>query len=710
MQKGWTVSSWKDAAIEGCLMANSDVPHARQLPAGSGVRRSAGIHPAELESLRRDKEMSDKIIDTVREPMLVLNSELRVLRANKAFFRKFQTSAAEAEGVLVYDLGNGEWNVPGLRRLLEDVLPDNHVFDDYRVEHTFKHIGPRVMLLNARRVNNNQFILLAFEDITERTQAEQALIATEEQLFLAMRASRMYAWTWDLQGGHLPSEDGFEMIGLPAHAWESWRTLHAEDVGALRDRLSEAIAHRRELATDCRFIRADSSDVIWAHLRGRIDYDATGRPIRIVGTAIDITDRKRSESALRESETRLRQTSKLLERQVAERTQLLSLLQELTRVANEAHTVDDALREALLRIARYSQWELGHVWRLAETDGNRMVSAGIWYVADQLDIDPDQLRAFQLALEQASYGPDEGMVGGVMSSGKPRRADALSSRPSILAPKSGLPISLHDSIAYPVFEGTQVVAVLQLFSRRPVSVEERLLAIMPDVGVQLGHVFERKRLERQVADATEREQRRIGSDIHDGVGQELTGLRYLAQTHAESLARQGLPDAELARRITHGLDAIQKQFRAVVQSLIPVELDERGLGSALQLLAERTSRTHNIECAFRVNRPITLHDNLVATHLYRIVQEAVNNAVRHAHASIIEIHLEEDDEGLHLRVVDDGIGIQVTPRHDDGVGLRSMNFRADVVGARLSVTRRGERGTVVLCMIPRRSRGEKGPR
>jgi len=121
---------------------------------------------------------ADAIVDTVREPMLVLSADLRVRRANRSFYRIFNVTPEETVDRLVYDLGNQQWDIPWLRKLLEEVLPQDTAFDDFEVEHVFPSIGRKFMLLNARRIcgkdNPTEFILLAIKDTTERRQAEEA--------------------------------------------------------------------------------------------------------------------------------------------------------------------------------------------------------------------------------------------------------------------------------------------------------------------------------------------------------------------------------------------------------------------------------------------------------------------------------------------------------------------------------------------------------
>src|SRR5215212_3166104 len=122
---------------------------------------------------------SQDIVDTVREQLLMLDTTLRVHSANRAFYQTFQVSAEETEHHLIYELGNGQWDIPDLRRLLEDVVPKSSVFNDFELVHTFPVIGRRVMLLNARKLkagNHGELLVLAMEDVTERRRAEEELL------------------------------------------------------------------------------------------------------------------------------------------------------------------------------------------------------------------------------------------------------------------------------------------------------------------------------------------------------------------------------------------------------------------------------------------------------------------------------------------------------------------------------------------------------
>src|SRR5438067_5548028 len=125
------------------------------------------------------QDYAQNIVDTVREPLLILDATLRVRSANRAFYQAFHVSPGETEGRLIYELGNGQWDIPDLRTLLEDIVPKSSVFDDFELDHTFPVIGRRVMLLNARKLqagHHGELLVLAMEDVTARKRAEEELL------------------------------------------------------------------------------------------------------------------------------------------------------------------------------------------------------------------------------------------------------------------------------------------------------------------------------------------------------------------------------------------------------------------------------------------------------------------------------------------------------------------------------------------------------
>lgn len=158
----------------------------------SDTRRTGPEEPGHLSdrpsrfSFISDIRFAEHIVETVRQPLVILDATTRVKAANRAFYRTFDVSPAETQERLLYELGNGQWNIPKLRELLEELLPTKNPFDDFEVTHDFEHIGRKTMLLNARRVDRDgvpEFILLAIEDITERK-----ALQSEKERFAAVGA------------------------------------------------------------------------------------------------------------------------------------------------------------------------------------------------------------------------------------------------------------------------------------------------------------------------------------------------------------------------------------------------------------------------------------------------------------------------------------------------------------------------------------------
>jgi PAS domain-containing protein len=136
--------------------------------------------------IKEDREAAEHFIktfsDTAREPFLILDLDLRVIGANASFYRNFRVCREETENKLVYDLGNGQWDIPELRRLLETILPNKRVFNDFEVAHEFPDIGPKIMLLNARQLDPTRLILLAIEDVTAKMAVETRLANYAKEL------------------------------------------------------------------------------------------------------------------------------------------------------------------------------------------------------------------------------------------------------------------------------------------------------------------------------------------------------------------------------------------------------------------------------------------------------------------------------------------------------------------------------------------------
>jgi len=214
---------------------------------------------------------------------------------------------------------------------------------------------------------------------------------------------------------------------------------------------------------------------------------------------------------------------------------------------------------------------------------------------------------------------------------------------------------------------------------------------------------ERRRLETEIVRISEREQRRIAEDLHDGLGQQLAGISCLTNVLKGNLADQASPEAETAAKIARLLAVAVAQTRSLAQGLYPVAQEPHGLMSALEGLATNVAGLFNASCRFVCRQPVLIGDNVTATHLYRIAQEAVTNALKHGRARRIKIELSATPTRIMLLVRNDGDSFRITRGPQKGLGLRIMHHRAELIGGTLAFRRMGQRGTEMLCSVPRTS-------
>lgn len=214
-----------------------------------------------------------------------------------------------------------------------------------------------------------------------------------------------------------------------------------------------------------------------------------------------------------------------------------------------------------------------------------------------------------------------------------------------------------------------------------------------------------KEFERRILEAAEREQRRIGEELHDNVGQMLTSLGLMADALSQRLNRSLSPrERELAAKIAEGLGRVHQDLRSLSHGLLPVGMDVEGLRVALARLAVQSSQRDSTECSFESMGAIQLDDPASGLHLYRIAQEAVSNAIRHGKARRVRIILGAGSAALTLSVEDDGTGIRQEEGRDEGMGIRLMNYRARLIGAALTIAPAPGGGTAVTCMLERQRR------
>lgn len=213
-------------------------------------------------------------------------------------------------------------------------------------------------------------------------------------------------------------------------------------------------------------------------------------------------------------------------------------------------------------------------------------------------------------------------------------------------------------------------------------------------------ITERKRLESTILEVSAREQRRIGQDLHDGLGQHLTGIAFMSKVQQQKLAEKGLPESTDAAKIVRLVNEAINKTRVLARGLLPVMSDAHGLMSALQQCASEAREVFRVDCYFRCDPPVLINDVNLATHLYHIAQEALTNAIRHGKADRVEIALCGGQHQAELTIRDNGAGIVNQVAGSSGMGLHIMNYRARMIGGSLEVGPSPVRGTMVKCVFP----------
>ncbi|MBX7148347.1 PAS domain S-box protein [bacterium] len=227
--------------------------------------------------------------------------------------------------------------------------------------------------------------------------------------------------------------------------------------------------------------------------------------------------------------------------------------------------------------------------------------------------------------------------------------------------------------------------------------EARIVPCAPtEVVAIIRNITQKKILEKEILEISDRVQERIGRDLHDGLGQNLTGIALMCKGLSQILQGEGNPQSKTAAEIAQLVNESIAQCRSLSRGLYPVELKENGLLPALEELVFRCQNYYGISCKLLVDSSIVIPATDFALHLYRIIQEAINNAIRHGEAQHISITLGKKDQLIRLEIQDDGKGF-CSEGAGDGMGLNIMRYRASVIGAELSFHSLKNEGTSVIC-------------
>lgn len=232
--------------------------------------------------------------------------------------------------------------------------------------------------------------------------------------------------------------------------------------------------------------------------------------------------------------------------------------------------------------------------------------------------------------------------------------------------------------------------------------EARVVACgVDEVMVLVRDITDRQRLEKEILEISHREQQRIGQDLHDSLGQHLTGISFLSKALQTKLTSRNIPEAPLAGEIAQLVVQTLAHTRNIARGLFPVELETTGrLAPALTELAANTEKLFRVACRLELDPELDIADARISTELFRIAQEAISNAIKHGKARRICLRLQSCPPHAKLLIQDDGGGI-VAGTGASGLGLRIMGFRANRIGGRIDVSPLEIGGTLVTCEFPR---------
>jgi signal transduction histidine kinase/FixJ family two-component response regulator len=362
---------------------------------------------------------------------------------------------------------------------------------------------------------------------------------------------------------------------------------------------------------------------------------------------------------------------------------------ETAVILSQSHSVQEAMQRFLSAVCQTFRWTLGELWAVDP-------SAGLTRIAQTSTSDLPSALCHEFSAEQA-FTQGRGLAGRVWASAAPAYIPRLEEDQNFARPKVARKLGLRSAFAFPITLRGQVLGVMCFFGNGLRQPDEDLLSCFAVLGSQLGQFFERKQLEREILETSHHEQNRLGRDLHDGLGQQLTALEFFTVGLAGELQPTSPKLARSVREMAaHVREALQ-QTRALAHGLSPLSLSQDGLSTALRELAEMTRKVAKVDCQFLYPAPLDIPE-APGTQLYRIAQETINNALRHGGATRIRISLKANDGHIQLSMADNGRGFS-TARAGEGLGLRAMQYRADLIGADLRIDSAPGKGTCITCTL-----------
>jgi PAS domain S-box-containing protein len=535
---------------------------------------------------------------------------------------------------------------------------------------------------------------------TERRLAEQArlLDLTNDAIIVRDHQDRIVYWNRGAE----------EMYGFPAKealgkmTHQLLQTRHPESLERIRKKLQRDHHWSGELT----HTRKDGMKVVVIS-RWSLDRHAKDQPPSILETNTEITDRKRSE-------------------------QQTAINLAVSRILAGSPALTDAAPRILQAVCQTLGWEVGGFW-VPTPDDSVLRCLKIW------ESRAGKFPKFKAVSRKLKLAPGVGLPGRIWTNLKPAWLSDITEDTNFPRGPVAVGEGLHGTFAFPISFGKQFVAVMEFFSPEIREPDEDLLKTFSSIGNQMGQFVQRKRaeaalqkskesleqlvrertkalrmanaelkneiarrkgLEGEILSVSDREQQRLGRELHDGLCQHLTAVAFMSRSIATRLKNHRVIEVGDIEKIAQLVNDAATDTRNLSRALHRLDVDAAGFINALQDLVDR--EIWRTPCRLEVKPSFRIEDDAAAAHLYRIAREAVINANKHAQAREIIVRLQRSRQEVVLHVIDDGVGLSDDRKLKEGLGLHIMNYRAQLVGGRLEIDSQKNRGTRVSCYLPPR--------
>jgi PAS domain S-box-containing protein len=715
----------------------------------AGVARDITESKSTSEALFESEEKYRRLFESGTDSIFIFDAEtFQIENANEAAARMLGYTKSELLLLKVPELSTEPESTAANLSKVREKKDDEPIRNLRYLKRKNGEAFP-AEISSGKILSRNRLKLLAFvRDITKRKKAEEALFQSEFRYRSLVEASsnkvfhispegsgsqEANQWWTDITGQTAKESVGFGWMKM----------VHPEDRERSREAWMESLKKETMYEIEYRLLTR-SKEYRHFHVRVVPVRNPIKGAVDWVGTITDITERKLADQALRESEEKYRQL-------------FANASDAIVIFDAETYKVED-VNESLSNLLQYSKEELlnlkvtdfsaepaktleslskikkGHLkhskiplryWRkktgeilAVEISSGTFISNGRLKLLgairditerkkaeDALQESESRVRALLNAIpdKMLRITKDGILLDYKISKNSPHFKNKEITRGKNLKeffPKEIYPQFLKN-IKTAHSSGTPQVMEYQIEAAKIIlNYEARIVSSgLDELVVIIRNMTEHRRLEREILEINEYQRRKIGQDLHDGLGQHLTGIAFLSKVLAQKLNASSNKESEEAQTIVQHVNEAISQTRTLARGLHPIELETNGFYSALQEIKIQTEKLFKIRCHLKYEVPNQIQNQMVATHLYRIVQEAVHNAIKHGKAKNVHINLTAKDNQIILTIKDDGMGLAKKLKQGKGMGLEIMKYRARAIGANFELTNGTPRGAVAQAVF-----------